>query len=379
MNISLLLALTWPIITYPDPRNPDRQLTWVPDMPATPFIQADTARADAAMIGQGGQYQRLPRQGDIYSEVAERFPINEVVPRNQRITVPLEERMAMDEFRTQQIGRETAIRGQMLNQKITEKNFQYENNIIDQAEQSMPLYSRVDPRSPTFDAEIAEINERFPLAPQNQGISQMIGRLGSTRNQFVQDQEIKDRTLQEHSLRQVYRGDVQDFQVNQDVSRMGVNARKIYEQALADGEAPEMALAMATSQAAQDEAIARRQQAESLQTVRSNAPLDARDTIALGNFQQKLLEGYGGFPRKLEELSESERARYDYYESLINEAIQQKRSSTSSPVIPAPQATPTPAQLTAASIPMTSTKAIARQDPRSLLPKSSTPSPVPTK
>lgn len=318
--IKLLLAL-WPIISYPDPQNPNQTLTWVPDPVADiPYMQSDAAMADAAMVRNPGMWQRS--SGNIYDRVSEQYPVSEVVPRNQRFTVPMEEQMAMDEYRTQQLGRETAIRGQMLNQRMAQKNFEYENNIISQAEQAMPLYSRVDPRSPTFDAEVADINEKFPLAVQNQGINSMIGRLSSTRNQYVQDQEIKERNLQDHTLRQVARADAMDDEMDIRASQLGAGAYKVYQDELRNNQGDrQAAYSMAATKAAQDEAAFKRQQ-------EVNAPITRADyTAYLRQAQGLLSDPLTKMPRSVADLSPEDRAEYDFLQSQMRSFANQQGGS----------------------------------------------------
>lgn len=318
--LAFILAISWPIITYQDPVNPNQYLTWAPEPMAEPFYQSDAARADAAMVANPAMWQRTPTSSTIYDEVAERYPVQEVVPRNQRYTVPMEEQMMMDDYRTKMLGREVGIRGQMLNQQIAQRNLEYDTKIMDQTAAAMQRVGEIDPYSPDFDAQVATLYRELPLAQQNPGFQQMVGRLAQTRNQHVQNQEIRDRTLEEHSLRQVYRGDVQDNAIDTQASQLGANAFKTYQEELEKSGDRQLALALAVTESAQEEAAFKRQQ-------ELNAPVTRNDYIAYARRLETLMTNPLTKDRMaMDQLPPEDRYEVDFLQQQMRRFAQQQQN-----------------------------------------------------
>lgn len=233
MNFLLLLAVLPGITTiYPDPVIPGAYQVWEGSliMPESSPISRQTRIADTVFQSRPS-LQRAP-MGDIYEDVETSYPVREVVPRSQRQRVPLEEQMAMDEIQTQQLGRQTAIRGQILNQKLTQKNFEYEDSINRQAEEAIPVLGRLAPGSDDFDTQVAELQREKPLAFQNPGFTQQIGKLVQTHNQLQQNKEILTRGAQEQDAREEYANRRTEEEIMTTLAQYGPEAIAIYQENL---------------------------------------------------------------------------------------------------------------------------------------------------
>ena len=130
--------------------------------------------------------QRGPEQSGSfdYDQLERRYPVRSVLPQNQRQTMTTEDAMAMDDYRRKRMADELAIKGAQLNQKIAQRDLEYKDKIITQAEEVQKLIGGLTPGSPTFDAQVADINLQYPLAQQNSAVQEQIQNLSQTNNQM---------------------------------------------------------------------------------------------------------------------------------------------------------------------------------------------------
>ena len=110
--------------------------------------------------------------------------VRSVLPQNERQTMTTEDAMAMHDYRRKRMADELAIKGAQLNQKIAQRDLEYKDKIITQAEEVQKLIGGLTPGSPTFDAQVADINLQYPLAQQNSAVQEQIQNLSQTNNQM---------------------------------------------------------------------------------------------------------------------------------------------------------------------------------------------------
>lgn len=326
MNVFILLTALF--ITSP---NPDGSYTTYanPVPPPQSPIGRATRLADAIMVGQPQQYQRP--QTFSYDELEERFPVRTVVA--PRYTVPVEEQMEMDAYRTERLGRETAIQGQMLNQEVTRNNLDYDRKSMAQAQEVMRsgLLADINPNSPDFDTQVADIQQRYPLAFQNQAFNSQIARLAQSNNQWKQSQEIRDRSLDLQRERDLEYRSRQAAEMRERVASLGTGALDAYNLVEQETSDPLKAYAAAASWAADNK---RKQQV--------NAPLDRQDYIAYSRRLDQLTEGMGGNRLSRADLSPEAQQEYDFIQSEMNRFTQQQQGGR--PSVPAGIPTQAPKQ-----------------------------------
>jgi len=166
---------------------------------------------------------------NVYNEVSDRYPVSPTIPRQQ---VPLEEQMAMDEFQTQQQARQVNIRGQLLNQRVTQQQLDYDNRVINQAEEAQPALADLTPGTPDYEAQKALFLKTYPLAAQNQALQTQLGRLDQTHAQQMQANEILKRQAQDDDAREQYAQDRMAQSLDAQVAAFGPAAMKVYQDAM---------------------------------------------------------------------------------------------------------------------------------------------------
>lgn len=232
MIASLILA-TW-LTVVPVPGEEGVYNIIGEDMATQPPISDLTRTADAMYVGSPTQ----TRTSYNFDDLEQNYPIREVVPREQRVRVPIEERMYMQQYDLENRQRELSIRGQELNQGIAAKTFEYDQKILNQAEGAMSRLGEFDPASPDFDQNFAEFQAQNPLAFQNPAFRQLADRLVTTR------QQILDTGARRESA----------------VSAQGTSSLTAYQEALKQGKTPFEAQALAADAEARERALQRQQQ-----------------------------------------------------------------------------------------------------------------------
>ena len=219
--IAIILALSWPL-TVVEPE-------YVPapcypcNMPTQVNLPTDTAIADSFMVGRPQQFQ------DPYRAAAERYPLEPTLPRYR---VPIEEEIATNEIVQRRQARDIGMKGALLDQKVREKNFDYDNSIVQQAESAIPMVGRLNPSDADFPAQRAALLEQYPLAAQNPAFNSMIGRLDATHAQQQQNREILNRNAQEEDARAQFAEDQFSQRLESTVASAGPEALKIYQDAM---------------------------------------------------------------------------------------------------------------------------------------------------
>lgn len=230
--MKILLLATALFTTF---QNPDGSYTSYSDAmppPQSPLSRS-TRYADAVMVGSGGQYQRP----DPYAAVEEKYPIREVVPRNQRFTVPVEEEIAIDQLQTDRAKQEVDLRSRLLNERIARNQFDYDKKILDQAEQATGLLGNLNPQSQDYLAQKAKFQEQFPLAVQNPAFNSQLGRLDQTHSQWTNDQDVLKRYEMQRNDMENERGYRDEQRIQEQLAQYGPGALDIYEKSLAEDRA----------------------------------------------------------------------------------------------------------------------------------------------
>jgi len=308
--ILLLAAAMW--VTYPNPKNPNEYLTYQegesikmprPILSGMDQIVEEERIADPTL-------QRGPEQSGSfdYDQLERRYPVRSVLPQNQRQTMTTEDAMAMEDYRTERMARDISIKGALLNQKIAQRDLQYKDNVITQAEAVQKLIGGLKPGSPTFDSQVAELNLLHPLAQQNNGVQSQIDRISQTHTQMARDQTIRDEGYN--------RADALDNARQQDamdmaVANLGSRYQDIYDEAISKGQTPNKAYGIVMDSRATD--LSDRKLQPEL--------LDSRDYLAYSKNMERLLRDKDGDPRKVEDLTPAEQREYNFIQSQMRTFI----------------------------------------------------------
>lgn len=241
----------------------------------TDFWSVDMAERNQLLSPQSRLLEReMIRRPELQREYQfpddESYPLRTVLPSQRRI-IPLEEQLAMEEVQTQRTRDQLAISGAQLNQKIAQANFGYDQNIINQSNEALPLLGTLQPGSGDFEAQAAELQKSKPLAFQNPAFRQSFDRLQQTH---IQLQETN--TRQRDQLRGV-------------AAKLGEQGLAVYDTAIAEGKDPLEAIATVSSIGASMDAAAKREQ--QLNSFRENIAKSG-DIEALSSFN-RILEAAG--------------------------------------------------------------------------------------
>jgi len=242
--IALLAAAMW--VTYPNPQNPNEYLTYQEGesvkMPP-PKLSPMERIVDQQFLANP-MLQRGPEQSDSfdYDQLERRYPVRSVLPQNQRQTMSTEDAMAMEDYRTERMAKDINIRGALLNQKIAQRDLQYKDNVITQAEAVQKLIGGLKPGSPTFDAQVAEMNLAYPLAQQNNGVQSQIDTLSQNHTTMARDQTIRNESYKRAD--EVNNANKEN-QMEMNVASLGASAKSAYDRAIAEGETPINAYSLA--------------------------------------------------------------------------------------------------------------------------------------
>ena len=167
-----------------------------------------------------------------YNEMEQRYPVRQILPRDQRQTMSTEDAMAVEDYRTKRMAEDLDIKGAQLNQQIAQKNLEYNDEIINQATQIQSRLGAIKPGAKDFNAGIAALGMDFPLAMQNPSVREQIGRLAQTNNQLVNDKDVTLRYGQQTDDRERFYEDRQEQEILQNLAAYGPTAIKIYEENL---------------------------------------------------------------------------------------------------------------------------------------------------
>lgn len=243
MILPLLLAAS----AYLTPAGPQGSyhIEFYNDMPTQQRspISSTTQVLDAINVGSPVQ------TGYDFDELEQRIPVRTVIPRSQRNLIPIEERMAMQEYELEQKRNQLAVSGAELNQTIARNTFDYDQKILQQATQATQSLGQFDPASETFEQEFGKFQAANPLAFQNPAFRQLADRLVATNQQIRQTGQ----------------------QTKSGIAKQGQAALTAYDKALQDGKTPFEAQAIASDVEAQEQAA----------TARDRANQEMRDRIAL--------------------------------------------------------------------------------------------------
>lgn len=304
MNI-LILAVSF--VSFVDPWNPSQTVTLQDGefrMPTQPQITPMERIVDRQFMANPS----LQRGGYKFDELESRYPTRTVIPPSQRQVIPLEEQLAETEFQNEQLARDVDIRGRLLNQQINQKQMVYTDNVNKQAEEAIPLIGRINPRSPDYELQVAELNERFPLAFQNPGFTRQFDNLARTNEQWKGTQEIKTQYAQRTDDQENYAQARARERLLTEVAKFGEGALAEYNASLAEDEQngvlgdPYKAFARASG------VIAQRQR-----EIQETKPITTSEFRALSTLKAKMLEN-----ASYDELEPSQRMELDAIQGQID-------------------------------------------------------------
>lgn len=118
------------------------------------------------------------------------FEYRSIAPRNY---VPIQERLQMEQLETDRAVQQAQLTGLQARNTIARNNAQYDANINQQATAGMNAVAGLNPESDDFPAQLAELQRSYPLAFQNSGFQQSVGRLDQTYRQRIAGNEVLNR------------------------------------------------------------------------------------------------------------------------------------------------------------------------------------------
>lgn len=238
--LALILAAAWPLSVL----EPEPYPCYPCNMPTQYQLPSDTQTADAFMVGRPGQFQ------DPYRRAVQQYPLQPTIP---RYTVPLEEEIATNEIVQRNMARDVSMRGALLNQRINQKQFEYDSNIASQAESAINRIADLNPAAEDYEAQRAAFVKEFPLAIQNPGFNSMMGRLDQSFAQQRQATDILQRSEAAQVDRRNYAYEQMAQQHRNNVAQFGESFLKDYDAALAtNGGDPTQAFATVASKINQE-------------------------------------------------------------------------------------------------------------------------------
>lgn len=220
------------------------------------------------------------------------YGYREVIPRNQRNYVPIQERIAMEEIETGRANDQARLAAQQFNLSNARANAEYDANINSQATLATQRLGTLDPKSDDFPAQLAQFQEEFPLAFQNPGFNQTVGRLNNSYEQRKQAQEVLNRQVQS-DIRDEDKFQTQlTTRLRSQVAALGQDYLDELDKQVAEGADPIVAYSAVAQRANRAQAA---YEAEQKRLERENQPLSQSDYLgnirAISSIQKSVNDG----------------------------------------------------------------------------------------
>lgn len=315
-----LLILAASFISFVDPYNPSQTITLQDteiNMPAQTPISPMERIIDRQVMSRPS----LQRGGYDFNDLESRYPTRSPVPVAERQVVPLEVQLAETEFQNEQMAREVDIRGRLLNQQINQKQMVYTDNVNKQAEEAMPLIARIDPRSEDYELQVAEFNERYPLAFQNPGFTRQFENLKQTNEQWRANKEIKTQYAVRADDQENYAARRAEERMLQEVAKFGEGALAEYNASLEE-DARNGQLADPYKAFARASTVIAQKQREVAET----KPITTSEFRSLVGLKAKILEN-----ASIDELEPSQRAELEAIQGQINSYLAPRSNTQGAP------------------------------------------------
>lgn len=211
------------------------------------------------------------------------FPIRRVIPREERVQIPIQERLQMEQIATQQATDQARLAAIQSDLTIRKNNAEYDANINQQATQGMRALRNLNPQSEDFPSQVAELQEMYPLAFQNPGFTNSVNRLDQIYKNRIASQEILNRQQENDQRDDARYRERMGLELRQTAATLGPDYLKDYEDSLRqDIEAgrspdPTRAYSVIAQRAARDRMA---YEAEQKRQERENAPMSNSDYLA---------------------------------------------------------------------------------------------------